>query len=76
MLQLYGNPRSRAVRCLWMLEEVGELYQLLEKSTRAGDLQSDASLTSERLRGEASPLAAACREFRSFSRTGRRSLRR
>lgn len=40
MLQLYGNPRSRAMRCLWMLEEVGEPYQLIEKSTRADDLQS------------------------------------
>lgn len=40
MLQLYGNPRSRAMRCLWMLEEMGEPYQLIEKSTRAEDLQS------------------------------------
>ena len=40
MLQLYGNARSRAVRCLWMLEEVGEPYQLIEKSTRTDDLQS------------------------------------
>jgi len=40
MLQLYGNPRSRATRCLWMLEEVGEPYQLIEKSTRADDLQN------------------------------------
>jgi glutathione S-transferase len=40
MLQLYGNPRSRAMRCLWMLEEVGKPYQLIEKSTRADDLQS------------------------------------
>jgi glutathione S-transferase len=40
MLQLYGNSRSRAMRCLWMLEEVGEAYQLIEKSTRADDLQS------------------------------------
>ena len=23
MLQLYGNTRSRAMRCLWMLEEMG-----------------------------------------------------
>jgi glutathione S-transferase len=29
MLQLYGNPRSRAMRCLWMLEEMGEPYQLI-----------------------------------------------
>jgi glutathione S-transferase len=40
MLQLYGNVRSRALRCLWMLEEVGEPYELIEKSTRADDLQS------------------------------------
>ena len=40
MLQLYGNPRSRAMRCLWMLEETGKRYQLIEKSTRAEDLQS------------------------------------
>jgi glutathione S-transferase len=40
MLQLYGNPRSRAMRCLWMLEEMGQPYQLIEKSTRADDIQS------------------------------------
>ena len=40
MLQLYGNPRSRAIRCLWMLEEVGQPYQLVEKSVRPEDLQS------------------------------------
>jgi glutathione S-transferase len=40
MLQLYGNTRSRAMRCLWMLEEVGEPYELIEKSLRAEDLQS------------------------------------
>jgi glutathione S-transferase len=40
VLQLYGNPASRAMRCLWMLEEIGEPYQLIEKSTRADDLQT------------------------------------
>jgi len=40
MLQLYGNGRSRAMRCLWMLEEMGEPYQLIEKSTRPDELQS------------------------------------
>ena len=40
MLQLYGNPRSRATRCLWMLEEVGRPYELVEKTTRADDLQT------------------------------------
>ncbi|MBR0825858.1 glutathione S-transferase family protein [Bradyrhizobium manausense] len=40
MLTLYGNPRSRAMRCMWMLEEVGQPYQLIEKSVRADDLQT------------------------------------
>jgi glutathione S-transferase len=40
MIQLYGNTRSRAMRCLWMLEEVGQPYELIEKSTRPDDLQS------------------------------------
>jgi glutathione S-transferase len=44
MLQLYGNPRSRAIRCLWMLEEVGQPYQLVDKSTRAEDLQTSEYL--------------------------------
>jgi glutathione S-transferase len=44
MLRLYGNPRSRTARCLWMLEEMGEPYELVEKSTRADDLQSDEYL--------------------------------
>jgi glutathione S-transferase len=40
MIKLYGNTRSRAMRCLWMLEEVGQPYELIEKSTRADDLQT------------------------------------
>ena len=40
MLQLYGNPRSRAMRCLWMLEEMGEPYQLIEMSTRPDELRT------------------------------------
>jgi glutathione S-transferase len=28
------------MRCLWMLEEMGEPYQLIEKSTRTDELQS------------------------------------
>ena len=44
MLRLYGNAKSRASRCLWMLEEMGVPYELVEKSTRAEDLQSDEYL--------------------------------
>ncbi len=40
MMQLYGNVRSRATRCLWMLEEIGAAYQLIDKTTRAEDLQN------------------------------------
>ncbi len=40
MLKLYGNVRSRATRCLWMLEEIGAPYQLIEKTTKAEDLQT------------------------------------
>ena len=32
MLQLYGDPRSRAARCSWMLEEVGAPYRLIERA--------------------------------------------
>ena len=44
MLKLYGNIRSRATRCLWLLEEIGAPYELIEKTTRAEDLQSDEYL--------------------------------
>ncbi len=40
MIKLYGNLRSRATRCLWMLEETGQPYELIEKSVRADDLQT------------------------------------
>ena len=32
------------MRCLWMLEEMGKPYQLIEKSTRADDLQDSEYL--------------------------------
>src|ERR1051326_5983754 len=40
MLQLYGNPRPRAIRCLWMLEETGLPDRLVDKSLHADDLHS------------------------------------
>jgi len=45
MLQLYGNSRSRAMRCLWMLEEMGKPYQLIEKTTRADDHERRSRIT-------------------------------
>jgi glutathione S-transferase len=44
MLKLYGNARSRTERCLWMLEEMGEPYELIPTSVRVEDLQSPAYL--------------------------------
>ena len=40
MLQLYGIPRSRANRCLWMLEEMGQSYELVETSAHPDDVQT------------------------------------
>ena len=40
MLQLYGNPRSRAMRCLWMLEETGQPYELVDKGLSADELHN------------------------------------
>jgi len=40
MLKLYGNSLSRAMRCMWMLEEMGLPFELVKKTTRPEDLQS------------------------------------
>ncbi len=37
---MYGNSLSRAMRCMWMLEEMGLPYEVIKKSTRPEDLQS------------------------------------
>jgi glutathione S-transferase len=44
MLKLFGNARSRAARCMWMLEEMGEPYELVETSVRIDDLRNPAYL--------------------------------
>ena len=44
MIVLYGIARSRAQRCIWMLEELGLDYRLERVTTRGGD-----NLTSEYL---------------------------
>lgn len=40
MLKLYGIPRSRANRCMWMLEEINQPYELIEKSAHPNDLRT------------------------------------
>jgi glutathione S-transferase len=44
MVKLFGNARSRAARCMWMLEEMGEPYELVETSVRIDDLRNPAYL--------------------------------
>lgn len=40
MLRLYGIPRSRANRCLWMLEEMGRPYELVEVTAHPDDVRT------------------------------------
>ena len=39
ILRLYGIPRSRANRCLWMLEEKGQPYELVEVTAHPDDVR-------------------------------------
>lgn len=40
MLKLYGFPRSRSLRVLWMLEELGVAYEFVKVDLGAGEGQS------------------------------------
>ncbi len=44
MLKLYGTRRSRAFRCLWMLEECGVEYELVKTQFASADTQSQEFL--------------------------------
>jgi glutathione S-transferase len=36
MIRIYGTPRSRATRCMWLLEEMGVPFELVPIDTAAG----------------------------------------
>ena len=40
MMKLYGVLMSRANRCMWMLEEMGQPYELVETSAHPDDLRT------------------------------------
>ena len=50
MLQLYGNSLSRAIRCMWMLEEMGLPYELIKKTTRPKTCRARSICASTRMR--------------------------
>jgi glutathione S-transferase len=40
MLRLYGDPRSRAFRCIWMLEELGVEYEVEATGWTGGETRT------------------------------------
>ena len=42
MITLYGSARTRAARCLWMLEEIGLPYEHRDLDDLEGQARSDA----------------------------------
>ncbi|HTT82865.1 MAG TPA: glutathione S-transferase family protein [Rhizomicrobium sp.] len=44
MIRIYGTPRSRATRCMWLLEEMGVPYELVRVDTAAGANRQPAFL--------------------------------
>ena len=50
MIKLYWCPRTRAARALWMLEELGEPFEVIEINIRDSESRADAEFL------EASPM--------------------
>jgi glutathione S-transferase len=44
MLKLYGKQRSRAARCLWLLEEMGLPYNQVPVDTQSGETRTPSYL--------------------------------
>jgi len=40
MIKIYGGPRSRAVRCLWMAEEIGVPYENVKTNFAKGEART------------------------------------
>lgn len=40
MIRIYGKPRSRTVRCLWMAEEVGVAYENVKTDFERGEART------------------------------------
>jgi len=40
MIKIYGGPRSRAIRCLWMAEEIGVPYENVKTNFAKGEART------------------------------------
>lgn len=40
MYKLYGSPANRAARIIWMLEELGEPYEVIDAKPRSEEVRA------------------------------------